>query len=274
MTGNRLDDSRLVAYVDGELGAAEAAVIEHALRHDPEAARRVEVFRNTADWLRAAYPASAAVTSQPAAAAAKAPRPAYWRTARWTMPVAASIVAFAVGLGGGYVGASHDLFTPGGHAAVSESDAILDEIVEYYRLYWMDGRYLVERPAAERHSIDAWMTTRFNRQVIVPNLDGHGLAFQGARVMALAAEGTSNMDGFHSQSTMVLVYHTPEKRVVSVIASKAKGIANTEPAVSRRSGKNVISWVNNGIRFTLVGGVDASLLAKMVPDLRSQFSGS
>jgi anti-sigma factor RsiW len=70
---------------------------------------------------------------------------------------------------------------------------------------------------------------------------------------------------------MILVYHTPENRAVSVIVSRARDKPNSQPAASRRSGKNVFSWVQDGIRFTLVGGIDAPLLAAMVPDLRRQF---
>ena len=202
------------------------------------------------------------------------PRVRSWRSLPWAVPMAASLAAFAIGLGGGYAGASYDVLAVVGAKVSSDTEDILDEIVEYYRTYWLDGRYLVERPASDRHAIDAWMTTRFRRQIIVPDLNSHGFKFQGARVMALAAEGSGTLESFRSQATMILVYHTPENRVVSVIVSRAREKPNSEPTTSKRSGKNVITWVHDGIRFTFVGGVDTSVLMGAVPDLRRQLDGT
>ena len=48
-------DSLLVAYVDGELDAATAQEVEALLASDPQALQRVEMFRETAALLRAAF---------------------------------------------------------------------------------------------------------------------------------------------------------------------------------------------------------------------------
>jgi anti-sigma factor RsiW len=266
-----ISDDILVAFVDGELDAAQSGAVERALVADEDLRRRADILRATAGWMRDAFPANAEAMAPAPAVALKAPRVRSWRSLPWAAPMAASLAAFAIGLGGGYVGAHSKLFPHAALVPAVNSEEVVDEIVEYYRTYWLDGRYLVERPASDRHAIDAWMTTRFRRQILTPNLDSHGLKFQGARVMALEAEGQGVLDGFRSQATMVLVYHTPENRVVSVIVSRARDIPNSDPTTSKRSGKNVVTWVHDGIRFTLVGGIDASLLQAAVPDLRRQF---
>jgi hypothetical protein len=52
---NPIDDDTLQAYVDGELGAAEAARIDAALAHDAVLARRVRLARALREQVRAAF---------------------------------------------------------------------------------------------------------------------------------------------------------------------------------------------------------------------------
>ena len=270
MTG--ISDELLVAHVDGELDAAQAGAVERALAGDEDLRRRAQILRATAGWMREAFPGGAqtAAPLAPAAVTPKAPRRATWRTAPWAMPMAASLAAFAVGLGGGYVGAGYDL---GGQKQISKSDSIIDEMVDYYRIYRLDVPHLVERPAADRAVINGWMTGRFRRQLLVPDLDAHGMQFQGARVMALAAEDNGALDGFQSQSAMILVYRTLDREIVSLIVSTAVELANSDPVASHRFGKNVFTWVHGGVRFTLVAGIDPSLMAATLPELRRQLNG-
>jgi len=51
----QLDDSTLVAYVDGELDAASASEVESTLATDPTAHSRAEEFRETPRVLHVAF---------------------------------------------------------------------------------------------------------------------------------------------------------------------------------------------------------------------------
>ena len=108
----QLTDETLVAYVDGELSAEEAAKVEQALQTDQRVREAVQVFRVTADWSRRAYDEvlhepvpdrliSAAsgegeIATPPAPVQATAPRR---RMAGLAM---AASIALAVGIGGGF----------------------------------------------------------------------------------------------------------------------------------------------------------------------------
>ncbi len=102
----RLDDSTLVAYVDGELDAEREREVEAAMALNPEVKSRVQVFRQTSELLQAAIGESAREAMPPALIKAaqgskhKASRSRRWRVA---LPLAASLAAFAVSLGGGYM---------------------------------------------------------------------------------------------------------------------------------------------------------------------------
>lgn len=104
----------LVAYVDRELPAAQMAAVETALAHDGAAREVVHKLRASAEMAKGAAAdvlneplplrlvAAARGRSVPAAARTHgpsqrlAPRP-------WLLPLAASIAALVVGLGGGYL---------------------------------------------------------------------------------------------------------------------------------------------------------------------------
>jgi len=123
MTPTDLSDERLMAYADDALDAESAEVIAHALREDPAAAARVEMFRATAERLRAAAAADREVPAalsgrvramlaapdMPAAGAVTslAPRRGARSVPFWQVPLAAGI-ALAIGLGGGALWTARD----------------------------------------------------------------------------------------------------------------------------------------------------------------------
>ena len=110
-----LDPETLVAYVDKELTPEQAAAVEAALMHDAAARESVRLLRQSS---AAAAHAFDGVLNEPlpgrlllaagvgAAETAARPRLAgpgrARRRAGWTLPLAASLAALALGLAGGY----------------------------------------------------------------------------------------------------------------------------------------------------------------------------
>lgn len=122
-----LDDATLVAYVDGELDASTAREVERSLADDPQKRKLVRDLMETSTLLRAAFSSSlhepvpeALIDSiRQATGTAEAPRgiarlmgAAVPRRIRREYAMAATILALAVGLGGGYL-ASVEIGTPG-----------------------------------------------------------------------------------------------------------------------------------------------------------------
>jgi anti-sigma factor RsiW len=113
----------LMAYVDGELDAAETAALAEVIRQDPRAREMVARFRESAAAVRTAYdrPLSEPVPERLLrAAAAPAPRRAAPWVARRILPVAlaAGLAGLAVGLGAG-----HLAFAPAGPGALRTAAA-------------------------------------------------------------------------------------------------------------------------------------------------------
>jgi anti-sigma factor RsiW len=101
-----LDHDLLLAYVDGQLPAERVTAVEAALMYDAEAWETVRLLRLSSN---AAMRAFAPVLEEPVPAhliAATGTRPAASRSSRqlrWPLAMAASLVALAIGVAGGYV---------------------------------------------------------------------------------------------------------------------------------------------------------------------------
>lgn len=113
----KLDETTLVAYVDGELDAKTAREVEMALARDPRAQETVKALRESAAMVRAAFndplhqevPSrlmaylSEPENSEPSEPGGQARPLGHGRVARYVLPLAASLLALMVGFGGGYV---------------------------------------------------------------------------------------------------------------------------------------------------------------------------
>ena len=128
-------DDDLVAYLDGELGDAEARAMERLLASDPHAAARANALRKTFDLLThlpVPQPSSTFITRtltqlQTRLIPAKPQMP--WL--HWLWPMAASLAAFAVGV-------TVQRFTaPGETAPVTHTADSLDDlpVVESLPIY-------------------------------------------------------------------------------------------------------------------------------------------
>ncbi len=107
----RLSDETLIAYVDGELTPEQVQDVEARMAADVELAATVEALREGASVLHAAFnePLRAPIPDRLTklfdanpAPAAKAPL-RRWLSGPVAVPLAASVMALAVGLGGAYV---------------------------------------------------------------------------------------------------------------------------------------------------------------------------
>lgn len=113
-----LDDTTLVAFVDGELDPVEAFAVEAVLRYDPAAAARAQALRESASLLRSAFGelAETSVPERLLAVVGQSPRPYVASDPRrigrtpsggypiW-MRIAATLALLVVGASGGWAGA-------------------------------------------------------------------------------------------------------------------------------------------------------------------------
>ncbi|MEM1274415.1 MAG: anti-sigma factor [Pseudomonadota bacterium] len=195
-------DEMLSAYLDGELSEVDLRAVEAALEDQPELRDRLAALM-AAD--AAAQESFAAIVAEPvplalAAAIQNAPvadlaspaghanLPNAPRRPAQLLAAAVAALALSVGSIGGYLTGRED-----GGARVAEARNWLDDIADYHAVYAAQVRHLVEVPADEADHIETWLTATLGVGVVIPDLAGDGLEFQGARLLVAAGRPVAQL---------------------------------------------------------------------------------
>ncbi len=264
----QLDDSILVTYVDDELDAELAREVEAAVAFDPEAQSRVQVFRETSELLQAAIGGSVCEVIPPALIkAAQASKHKASRSRRWriALPLAASLAAITISLGGGYMAGLNHVQQ---QLEVSALEHWLDEVAIYYRLYAQDDRYLVEMTAVETRNTEADLGDWLDRELRVPDLSRQGLTFRGARLVAL--EGYE-ADRSGAQPAVLLVYDLPGGGPLGLCITAFSADTARSQTLSQRADMSVLYWTERGFSHVLMGWAEPKLLRAIATEIADQF---
>lgn len=259
MTG--LDNSTLVAYVDGELDAEQARAVKATLTGDPEARSRVEIFHETAALLRAAFEEPAGEPVSPnLLRAAKKPEVVRrrWRVA---LPLAASLAALAIGLGGGYM---TGVYRTQAQIEVAAAGQWQGEAAEYFRLYAQNDRHLIELPAGRIEAIEAKLSHFVNKKLTVPDLSSRGLKFRGARLFAIDGDPAVT-DG--AQAAALLVYDLPNGKPLALCIAPFASETGEYPVAGRSGDMNLFSWYQSGQGYVLMGWAEPEFLREVGMEL-------
>jgi anti-sigma factor RsiW len=242
-------DTRLMAYVDGELSLEEAQEVEALIAADPEAQRLVEQFRQTAGLLRTACAEN--FYANPAMRLPSSRRTFAQGLRRYASVAAVALVAIIFGIGGGVLVANWP---------ISQRDHLIDEIAEHHSVQSKETKHLVEVPSAEADDLKTWFGRRLERPLEVPDLSASGLQFAGGRMLVVAW-----------------------KPVAEFMYTRASGppvalcIAHTgaEPAgvrVDHRGDLHLASWQEGGYTYVIVGDLSPAEAEALAERARSQLN--
>jgi len=246
--------TKLSAYLDGELDAADAQMIESLLESDPAVQAELDALM-AADalaqeqfdaLLRDPVPLSLAqkIKSTPVgiAPARPASRP-IWGA------VAAGLALFIVGGMGGFF--LKDQTSPG--ATVVANAGWLADIADYHAIYASQQRHLVEVPAAESAHLVKWLGSTVGVQFSIPDLSEFGLTFEGGRL--LVANG---------KPVAQLMYRQPDGVVIALcLQSGMNGGTMPAPGFKQQTikGFDFVSWKSDGVNYVVIGPGGKSGLA-------------
>jgi anti-sigma factor RsiW len=276
---SRRSDDRLVAYLDGEVEAAERRDIEAWLDSDPTARDKLAGLAHSAELLRKAFdevlreplPDQLIAAARGATAAQSgghivpfAPR----RTAaggrpllRWrvALPLAASLFGLLAGGGAAYFGVGELLpiraagtLTPPAIEAAAANNIWLDNAAGDFKLFVAAGdNALIDVPATgdTREALQK-ISQSLTQQVRLPDLKPWGLNFRGARLVVV--------DGHPAAQ---LVYATENKAIgpMALIIGSSKQ-PDIPPSFDRRQDVNMLYWRHQGRAYVLVGQADVGYL--------------
>lgn len=279
----KLDDVRLIAYLDGELEAADYAEVEAALAADAETRARLVVLSETTALVRRAFDdvlhepvparllaaALGEVSPEPAAprdgnvvALRKPPSLRDRASARvnrhpWaSFAIAASILGLVVGTPVGY------LFAGGGPddgsaQVASANPSWLDTLAGYHNLF------IASADGAENAVFDVPAGSEKKDlpvDIRVPDLKPYDLVFHGARRIVL--DGKPAFQFFYGGAD----HHKPAITVFVTSTSRPE----LAPTFERRDGVNLIYWRHLGHGYAIAGQADKGTMSSLANDITWQ----
>jgi anti-sigma factor RsiW len=284
-------DEALVAYLDGELDAAERREIAARIEADPELRDRLAALEGSADLLRSAYadivdepvPERLIAAARGESAAApetprdaqilffKRPQRAFARVAinrrQIGLAAAAALFGLMIGSAGTFVG----IRAVGGlgsntasQLALATSGSWLDNAAGNFKLIVNAGDQIpMDIPASNdpREAVQK-ISQDLPQQVKLPDLKPWGLSFRGARLVVVEGRPAAE-----------LVYNTDNKAIgpLTLVLGTTK-----QPDIlltfDRRQDVNMLYWRHQGRSYALVGQTDNGYLWGIANDIAWQLN--
>lgn len=247
---------KLSAYLDGELSAEDAAMVEARLADDPDAQEQfdalIQADADALDQFDALLvdPVPLSLAQQIKTTALEA-RPitrtvslGVTRRPLWGM-VAASLAVFMLGGAGGYVLKSQT-------APVQVASTWLTDIADYHAVYAKQGRHLVEVSADEADHIETWLGNTTGTQFTIPDLSQFDLMFQGGRLLVAGGKPVAQ-----------LMYTQPDGTVIALCLQRngAPGTGTTAFKSQTLNGFDVVSWKTTQAGYVVLGPQNQSNIA-------------
>jgi anti-sigma factor RsiW len=250
-----LEETTLVAFVDGELDAEAAREVVRRIAEDAEAREKVRLLRGSTLLIRAAFAGPAWEEVPPRLARLVAsPRARWLRTGRrqFGTILAASLAACVAGIAGG-LGIRSLLVPQPGPAA-----RLLDEVAEYHTVYARDSHGLEIVPAGAAPRIESWFSNLFGRKLAIPDLSAFGFAFRGARLLVVDGSPVAQF-----------LYAAPDapRHPLGVCVTAWSG--DDQPlTTARHDGVDLALWARSGYAYVLVGWLHPAELSRIAVAIR------
>ena len=269
-----IDDQRLSAWVDGELGPAEREAVRAWLADHPEDAARVQAFAADRVALAALY---APVLAEPAPAALQR---SVWRRAgapRWAWAASAA----ALLIGGTLLGAgaawhwqpqrldpqqaqqhAQQLAQLRQQLAPGTAQGWVQRAAFAHSVYVAEPRHAVEVKAQEEH-LARWLTRRIAIPVKLFDLREQGFELVGGRLLP---------DG--PGKSAQLMYEDAQKRRVTVYLRKPEEGTDAAFRFEQQGAVGLFYWVEEGAGYALVGELPKAALLALAQAIYQQHPGA
>lgn len=247
-----LDETTLLAYVDGQLAPDEIQRVEAALQTDAAAREIVRRLRATPDNLRSVFDRALDRPLPPTLAEAILRHPTGRRVLpriRLTHAIAAGVLLFGMGLGAG-------TWLDGARRTATVEPWVA-AVANYQALYGRATVTATDVNGVALHELARRLSAGFGRVVTIPDLRAHGLAFTRGQLLE-----------FGGQPLVQLVYLPAQGNPIALCQLKT---AQTDlaPTAGIANGMRYVQWRTNGVAYLLIGDTSASEMEKLAAAARA-----
>jgi anti-sigma factor RsiW len=255
MTGKRVNEEQLHAYIDGALGEGEREAVEAHLATHPDDAARVSAYRAQNDALHRAFDA---VLDEPHSLRVGAARPAAPTRWPWGAALAATFV------GGAVIGALlHAGFA--GQRAVAGASPIARQVALAHAAYVPEVRHPVEVAGSDEQHLVAWLSKRLGASVRAPSLVSDGYRLLGGRLLPPAGE-----EG--SAPVALFMYESAQGRRLSLLVRREPSGSATAFRFAQQGATNVFYWIDGPLGYALAGEIGRDELSTVAQSVYRQLN--
>lgn len=258
---------RLSAYVDAQTGDSDWHDVEELLVNDPQVRALHDALRHGSeigrrafdDMLKEPVPLDLvrsikhAPLPRRAVRLPQAPRSGFSLKPSGVRTFIACLSLFVLGGAIGYMLGSRPAAPQGRVAIAAPAQAArdwLDDIIAQYRLYARQTNHLTEIPAERAADILEWLTTNTGISFRIPDLQGSGLVFQGARMFS--AGGTPAGQLFYRR-----VDGDADGDVIAITFTKTRPEGNRSLEEIRNE-TGIVTWVTPLATYMVIGPSSAA----------------
>lgn len=246
--------SDLHAYVDGALDENTRAAVEAHLADSPAAAEDVDAWTRQNETLRALYGHIATEPVPSRLNPYRIDREHRIRTDRWQRMAAAAVILLAVGTAAGWYGRSLSV------SATPIQRSLVDEAMAAHKIYSSEVSHPVEVWAGDKDHLQAWLSKRLARPLVVPDLEAAGLNLVGGRLLP-ATKGPAAQFMYEDESG---------RRVTLYIIAEQEG-QETSFQFARLDRLEAFFWTDETISCALVGDLPRDQLQEIATQAYKQF---
>ncbi len=248
MRKKMIDEKTLLAYVDGQLDAQQAAEIENALSGDEQARRMVNRLRESSALLPSAFDSVLREEVPPTLVDAihayeLESKPS--RRVPFYYSLAASVLLFVIGIAGGLWGSRYFMETP---MMESATKTWIDLVADYQVLYSRDTLHQPDASAEEVRATEERLGQRMGSPVHIPDLSGHGLDFKRGQTLEI-----------NEKPLAQLVYLPKSGKPIAYCILQADA-TDSGMKTGQTSGLNWSSWQRGGYAYIVIGQSDRRLI--------------
>ncbi|ROR34652.1 anti-sigma factor family protein [Inmirania thermothiophila] len=253
MSGGRIAEADLHAYVDGLLPAERRAQVESWLAEHPEEAARLAAYARIGDAVRARFQE---VVEEPVPA-----RLLVWRRRRRPGPLLAVAAALALGIAVGWFARGLEPGGLGGSGAPAER-ALAVRAAVAHAVYAPEVRHPVEVSAGEEAHLAAWLGKRLGAPLRPPRLGEAGFTLVGGRLLP----------GEAGPAAQFMYEDRAGRRLTLYVAREARR-GDTAFRYLREGGVSVFYWVDGPFGYALSGALERAELLAVARRVYAELAG-
>ncbi len=261
-TSAPITEAELMAFIDGELDADRAQIIELQMQHDGELAATIAALRAQQQALRASLDP---VLDEPIPARLlRSNTPARFSRAR----VAAAMVWLTLGVIVGSQLSGWSFWNdppglPGGRHAAHDLPRFVHQAVVAYGVFAPEEHHPVELGSADAQALNTWLSKRLQRQMQAPDLTQLGFSLVGGRLLP----GETN-----KPAAQFMYEDRQGHRITMYLRGMAEPTAETAFRFVEQGSVNTFYWVEGDWGYALSGELSRNQLLQIAQTIHGYLS--